>query len=234
LVLWLRADTIAGVADGGALTTWSDESGQGNDFTQATADKKPLYKAGIIGGQPVVRFDGSNDLLVCSSNFSTAQVGTVAFVYRLTAAVANYETLLSTTLDSGSTKWVIVRAYRHSSTPNACLSVFNGADSRLLGSTTIAAATNYALIIKTDGSTTSMRLNGANDPIVANYGANTGAWWGDVANRTLFALGAYKNDGESQFLKGDLAEVIVYDAALSAGDIAALEAYLSEKYSLGF
>ncbi len=63
LELWLRADKITGLNDGDAITTWSDQSGQGNDATQATADYKPTYKVNILNGQPIVRFDGSDDWL---------------------------------------------------------------------------------------------------------------------------------------------------------------------------
>ena len=52
LVLWLSASAIGGLADGDPVVTWPDSSGQGNDVTQATASKRPLYKTAIQNGRP--------------------------------------------------------------------------------------------------------------------------------------------------------------------------------------
>ncbi len=63
LVCWLKADWLAalGYQDGGAIATWNDFSGQGNDGSQTTAASQPLLKTNIINGFPAVRVDGSND-----------------------------------------------------------------------------------------------------------------------------------------------------------------------------
>lgn len=73
-VLWLRADGITGLSDGDAVTTWPDESGEGNDATQATTAKKPSYETGVLNGLPVVRFDGVDDLLQGSSDLTVRTI----------------------------------------------------------------------------------------------------------------------------------------------------------------
>ena len=53
LQLWLRADAgtfndaakTQPCADGDAVATWADQSGNGYDFTQATANSRPKYNA---------------------------------------------------------------------------------------------------------------------------------------------------------------------------------------------
>jgi len=54
-VLWLRADGIIGLSDGDPVGTWADESGSGNDISQATESAK--------NGKPAVLFDGIDDWL---------------------------------------------------------------------------------------------------------------------------------------------------------------------------
>ena len=61
LELQLDARDITGLTDGDSVTTWTDSSAAGNDVTQATASRRPVYKTNIIGSNPVVRFSGAND-----------------------------------------------------------------------------------------------------------------------------------------------------------------------------
>jgi len=62
LKLWLKADAITGISSGNPVATWSDSSGAGNNATQTTGANQPLYISNVLGGLPVVRFDGVNDV----------------------------------------------------------------------------------------------------------------------------------------------------------------------------
>jgi hypothetical protein len=61
-----------GATDNGFIVTWFDQSGNGNDHTQATALSQPkIVDAGVIikitgvgTARPTCRFDGVNDVLV--------------------------------------------------------------------------------------------------------------------------------------------------------------------------
>jgi|GEM_PF-2163075 len=63
LLLWLDASQISGKSDGDAISQWSDLSGNGNHWTQATGSEQPTYQTNEIGGKPVVQFDGVDDVL---------------------------------------------------------------------------------------------------------------------------------------------------------------------------
>ena len=60
LELQLDARDITGLTDGDSVTTWTDSSAAGNDVTQATSSRRPVYKTSIIGSNPVVRFASDN------------------------------------------------------------------------------------------------------------------------------------------------------------------------------
>jgi hypothetical protein len=47
-------------SSGDPVSTWTDEQGNAN-LTQGTSDQQPTLQTNIIGSNPVVRFDGSND-----------------------------------------------------------------------------------------------------------------------------------------------------------------------------
>jgi len=81
------ADTITGLEDGDPVGTWPDQSGNGNDLTQATAAKKPLYKVNIQNGKPAVLFDGSDDNM--SGSGTHAQPNTFFSVIKLETAVTS-------------------------------------------------------------------------------------------------------------------------------------------------
>ena len=58
-VLWLDGSQES-YANGAAVPTWTDRSGNGNHATQATAANRPTYDAVTQG----IKFDGVNDFLV--------------------------------------------------------------------------------------------------------------------------------------------------------------------------
>ncbi len=61
-VLWLRADKLTS-PDGTAIASWTDDSGNGNNATQASGTLQPTIQTGELNGLPVIRFDGSNDCM---------------------------------------------------------------------------------------------------------------------------------------------------------------------------
>ena len=62
---------ITGLSDGNAVTTWSDRSRNSNDATQATAANQPTYHTAEQGGQPLVKFDGSDDSMATAAVVTT-------------------------------------------------------------------------------------------------------------------------------------------------------------------
>jgi hypothetical protein len=71
---------LTGFSDGNAVGTWIDLSANSRNATQATPGNQPIYKTGIQGGNPVVRFDGSNDLLETSAFASTANITAIQVI----------------------------------------------------------------------------------------------------------------------------------------------------------
>jgi hypothetical protein len=59
----LAAFTVGGNA---AVRWWYDQSGDARNVPQATAAAQPFLTTNIVNGQPVARFDGTNDAMVVS------------------------------------------------------------------------------------------------------------------------------------------------------------------------
>ncbi len=91
LSMWLDADdpNADGTQplDGTSISTWTDKSVNGNDISQASSSRQPLYKLNQYNGRPVMRFDGVDDYLINASNIS---VQTVFIVSRLEPRAPSY------------------------------------------------------------------------------------------------------------------------------------------------
>ncbi|MEK7217340.1 MAG: chitobiase/beta-hexosaminidase C-terminal domain-containing protein, partial [Chloroflexota bacterium] len=65
LAVWLKADTGLITDATGQISAWANQAPTGPVFslTQATSTKRPLVVPDVLNGQPVVRFDGTDDTL---------------------------------------------------------------------------------------------------------------------------------------------------------------------------
>lgn len=213
LQLWLKADSLS-LSDTDPVGTWADSSGQGNDATQATAAKKPIYKANIQNGKPVVRFDGVDDVMAGALTISGTSISIFAVAARNTSA--DYIRIFSNENN----------AYFGAEGGNFASFYGNGA---AWGVTTnhgvdaaLAATTFYVLTSINDGANDNPFVNGAD----VGARANTMAAFADG-----YDIGAQVG-GVGQFWDRDIAELIVYNAALNATQRGQVHTYLGTKYNI--
>lgn len=60
--LWLNAGTITGVTNGNPISSWSDASGNSNNFSQSNNAYQPIYETNVLNGQPAVQFTPNEEL----------------------------------------------------------------------------------------------------------------------------------------------------------------------------
>jgi len=95
-------------ADNTAVSTWSDRSASGYDFSQGTGANQPTLQTAEVGGSSVVRFDGSNDKLTRSdTGFPTGNYTLIALTKQnAVLAFAEYRSFFGYGLASvGSGMW---------------------------------------------------------------------------------------------------------------------------------
>jgi hypothetical protein len=79
-LFWM--DASAGVTEsGGAVSAWADQSGNGNDFSQATGSLQPTYDATGLNGLPTIDF--ANDELVSGTLSSPISNTTIYCVWKM-------------------------------------------------------------------------------------------------------------------------------------------------------
>ncbi len=201
LQLWLKAD--AGVVQDatGHVSSWQDQSVNGNDATQPAAGSQPVWVADSGGGFPALRFDGSGDFLA------------------LNARIA-----------SGRTVFLVLRHSRYSGQ--------DGYQSPLgdNGNVDTYTGRNRSIWINYDPQAVRDGETWLNGPLVDGLTASYPDAAGPLAVLTSIAtgpvatanVGAYWGNGN--FWQGDIAEVLIYNVALSARDRRATEDYLALKY----
>lgn len=227
LVAWLRADTLT-LSSGQAVATWPDSSGRGNHATQPNAAQRPTFTPAAVNGLPALTLNraASQQVLLPTASFngmSDLSNFTFLAVARWTGGVrsglfggyrgANTANLGSTvfeiTSDTGALRLRI---------PNSIDSTTNSAVTsgrwHLLGAAMDSTASRGALF--RDGTTLAEPTGAGGTSLLANFERlPVGSSFDDV--RTF---------------GGQIAEVMIYNRALSALERDALGRHLAAKYAL--
>lgn len=216
LRLWL--DATQGVTFDGSnlVSAWADISGNGFDQAQGTGSAQPLRVAAGLNGLPIIRGDGGTDFMTGLGAVAGNPAHTLVVVAKYnTIVAANFRGLVAygdTTTGAGSS------TIGHESTGKWWYGGQNQVGA-LIGA---AADTAWHVHIKTfNGTNVTGYLDGAVD-LAATAGA--------------FALTTgveiFRHVTGSSPSSCDIAEVIFYGRALSAGEVAQVDAYLSAKWGI--
>jgi hypothetical protein len=259
LQLWLDAsdastlyDATTGgslVAADGGVARWEDKSGNARHATQSTQANRPVRKTSQQNGLDTILFDGSNDSLSISGSNSSLKFlhstqNTVFIVVRCgTSANPNYRGAIFDSTDDLSTSGPGVTLHyddRASQSRNDLLNFdlwnaiaapdpyvgLEASNNRLTANTYLALSLEIDPTTGTAANRIRHRVNGS-----AAVGGNTFTGTLSTANsKGSFTMGAAGN-GTSPF-SGNLAELIIYNAALSGTDRERVEDYLIDKWGI--
>ncbi|TAE47522.1 MAG: T9SS C-terminal target domain-containing protein [Bacteroidetes bacterium] len=207
LALWLRADE--GVAtSGGDVSGWADQSSSGFDVAQGIVGKRPTLENNDLNYNPTLNFDGDDRLFrenVLSNDLFNTNTGTVIIAQRAAGVV-------SFSHGVGLAKTVIEQ----------CGSRFDFAEVTVQG-----AANNCGQPHITAG-----RANLPNREVIMNgvqIATNNNAQAQDINNVDDLEIGAFE---DNYFATGDIAEVVVYQNALSEIQLDSVLTYLAIKYGI--
>jgi hypothetical protein len=223
---WFRAESETGLNDGDALGTWTDQSGAGNNAVQSTADNKPLYKAGVLNGKAVVRFDGSNDKLKSASAVISATAARSLFaVYRIfDLSGSNPRTIAGEGDTASASKFFFLQDRGDVAGAGP---YFAGYNDDLASGYPVNFPVWKIASVSWAGSSGAVKLY--RDTVLVNQG-----------NKTLnvssdgFRVGYNPSGGGGEYMYGDIAEVIYYDSQLSAADHLSVVRYLRKQYGFSY
>ena len=242
LKFWVKADSLS-LSDGDPVGTWADQSGNGNDATQSTAGFKPLYKTNIQHGKPIVRFDGSDDLMEISdtSIILGGQTGMTVFLVISENTVQinkamfckwDYQTqgcfAIQTTYvnDFGAGEFMMFVA----------TTLADAGQSRNRSENAdLADATFYLLEIVYDGSQATaidrVKLYKNSTALTMETSFGTTLPSSLLSCTATLKLGCFGGT-LSRNWDGDMGEILMYNSALSAADRLKVETYLNSRWGL--
>lgn len=225
LKLWLQADsalwqdstrTIRATADGDPVGSWDDLSGNANHATQATGTLRPTLKLNIQNGKPVIRFDGTDDILDGSANTLLTTAATIFVTGKQNNPTGGYgmpiriksssqEVIMTWINDLAGFPANSVGLARRTQTQYYGPTI--GTSFHVLAANYTFASNNWSLYY--DGVLQTLTDNG-----VAGGATNANAIGSEAAG----------------FLTGDLSEILLYDSVLNATERESVEAYLRSRW----
>lgn len=221
LKLWLKADagtfqdsimTVQAVSDADPVGGWQDQSGNGKHVVQATSTKRGTLKLGANGqnGRAVVRGDGVDDFLASATVASTAVDNLTVFIACKITNVSDYSIAFGNGGGGGHRFGLFTNN-------NRLVNWLSG------NMTDGAHTTNIFEVVQYGNSagTWSMRVNGSAAALTPDNSVIT-----TPAGTQVLANNAGANPSTV-----DIGEVLLYDAALTAQQIADVEAYLNARWA---
>lgn len=210
LELWLRADSIDQV-DGSQVAEWRDESGNDRHATQASPSAKPTLHLDAVNGKPAVKFNPLlSNMFMTTPSVGITQPNTVIVVGKQTSTATEGRFIDSAV---GGTRQLLG------------LTITAGRFDSYAGTASVQGSKNrsgafHILTMVFNGASSVGYLDGAQE-VAGNPGSN---------GLGVVYLG--NDGGGSAYLTGEIAEVLIFDHALSSEERAGVESYLATKYGL--
>ena len=219
LTLWLRADCVTGngadPANNSTVSTWTDLSGNGNN---ATANGSPTYQSGaayLINSQPVINFNGASTFSSIDIRANLRPNISIFAIYKLRGS--NQAGVWGVD-DGGWDRFFMAR--------------WSG-DNGIISHSGQTAVPNSGVVNATKFVTTIYKYNVGSGSSVYDNGAFVSTFTdtadpnGAYTNLRIGSIGAGYN------MTGDIAEIIIFNQALSETDRKTVNTYLNTKYNLG-
>ena len=228
LALWLDASDLSTIThDAGAVSQWDDKSSNGYHVAQGTASEQPVTGTRTQGGRNVIDFAGDDRLLRGGVPIlKNVQHHSVFMVFGRDAASGRNDLLYITTATTFAR--LLLSSNLVATDYTATFRRLDADSGVTAGGGTVDA--NPHVMRSTANfvnGTVSAHLDGAE----LGTGVVTTGSTSDT-NASNLVVGATFGVSGTNFLDGFVAEVIVYEAALTAQQVGDAEIYLASKWGV--
>lgn len=198
------------ISTGQAVYQWQDQSGHGNTISVSTGS--PTYIDSVLNGQPVIRFSGSDALTLGTT---TSQAFTIFIVAVIRGNSDNSDYLYDGT--SGSNR-VVAAVNAVGGDPNS----FGTYAGNVVSTTwdVLAQKSWHQYEAYYDSTSSILTIDGVPQAM------------GDTGTTNLSGLLIGSRYTATNYLVGDIAEILIYPATMSALDEITTQLYLKQKYTL--
>ncbi len=228
LRLWLDAGARVSKDNANRVSNWGDGSGVSNDAAQATAANQPVWVDNAINGRPVLRFDGQTSRLDAITSPGTDNF--TVFVVTKTSATHEIDSESTEGTAGTSGQKYLFGATSSGVNAGAGMSLgTNGVSTYENGNSYMPAPAVYSGTVGNGTVLVEFEYE-AKRPLICLNGQLVRA--GLVSPRPQVSAPTAIGAGPFGAFAGDIAEIMVYNRALSASERATVETYLSRKYAL--
>jgi hypothetical protein len=227
-VLWLDSSDLRTITKDSSnrVSQISDKSNAGSHAVQSSDSLKPVFTVAVRAGKPILRFDGAAQYLL-ANGASSAQNGTdkPTTIFAVVKAAVNNANMsvvhfsrASVASPQLSLQYRSTNAYYFDARDDSnTLKSYSGTD-------TISLSFDL-LTLYTSGTTATMQRNGTDLTNLAAKDIDLG-----VKTIDRVGIGARFTTSVSNYLNGDIAEVLIYNRELTTAEINAVNAYLKKKW----
>jgi len=208
-------DTVLAV-DGAVVVQWKDQSGNSRHLTDGVG---PLFETNEVNGYPVLRFDGVNDVLVSTAVASDFVDNNLYTIFVAVKMAANSDGILYFDDNIAAQNAISLAADGNS---DIQLVNYDGSSDSIVKAGTMLSTWHIVTAMHSGGNI----LVGLTDTRDASLGS--------AASGNTSVLTQVLNVGRNRGAFGamDLAELIIFDVALSESDRQQIEMYLAHKYAI--
>jgi hypothetical protein len=240
LSLWLKAD--AGVTTSGSnVTSWTDQSENGfNAIGNVTDGVNPTFVSNVKNGKPILRFGNNNDATVLRTNpttFGNNGEFTIFTVHKYDDTDNNWSELISKgdLATAEGSQFTITPRFIASDPASSAFGVMGHADDTYSWNWLYqeSASTNWSIVCGTQSITNNSQQYHVNGSLASSSTSVSSI------NQLNIAIGIGNGGSDSTpwgagygGFKGDLAEIIFYNRALTTPERQQVEQYLNSKYQI--
>tara|TARA_B110000003_G_scaffold230870_1_gene233208 strand:+ start:133 stop:807 length:675 start_codon:yes stop_codon:yes gene_type:complete len=217
------------------VTRWKDQSGNSNDFIQATSTKQPSFNyEDTTNGYPYLNFDGTDDFLQCVNNSidgtSDSLDRAISMFYIAKTNALTTGSLISLNKDNAAYPQIDINARVDSGSSfwNNFLEDSSDNDSSYTYTTNVLNITGvYGFTMKSNGQMKSY-YNGSLVATTNNPSFTPEAYRSDYP----IMLGAANSTTPTNFLNTQIQEILIFDKELTTDEALHLSKYLQHKYNI--
>lgn len=225
--VWLdAADASTITLSGSNVTSWGDKSGNGINAVQSTLANAPVLSAASLNGLPTIRFNGSAGTQI--------RLDTPAFDFGTSQRTAFF-VIKNTGPDVGASSnpiWFWPRAGNGTNSLSITSWITTAVQGTAFMITTTQSKTNYLMASYLFGRTSAIEQLFINGDSAGTATKTAGG--SSYSNATSgYAFGGTPGDPSAQyFFDGNIAEVLMFNNALSVPDQQKVEGYLAWKWGM--
>ncbi|MBI9049611.1 MAG: hypothetical protein JEZ00_09340, partial [Anaerolineaceae bacterium] len=218
-VIWLDASQMYGYDDGDSVSYWEDLSGTGNNGIQTGPDNQPVYSTNEVNGNPALLFDGVSDYLNLDDLFIDADT-TIILVAKNETQITGTSSQQRTILAGSQGNPLLTTSRQYSlGYKDSAIAGFNVYLSSSQGIVTNVEANEEYEFHEFRKSNSDAELYRNGELVGENVFSET------ISLLTGYTLGGDLSSTARRY-KGGIAEILVYNRALTNSELDELESYL--------